>query len=291
MDKEIININKDDLANIIFESVRRIINESNGMAYDIDISEISIDDLRKAYKDFRLIPIQSCFDDVLYSPRVIKEAFGDTLQPDTVVQKIINKYGLPERCVLKKEAYNKIYIYIVTAAIGINDKLIEDDMSKMGYYLGFKGKIQDVDGMKFQTLQFEPSSQLQNDETDNIISMYNVLYHWTPSYLLDSIMQNGLIPSHKNKFFNYPPRTYLMKGDSNDRYILGLGQSLCSLNDNQNNNGEYALLEVNIENIDDNVRFYYDSNSEIGIYTEQPISKDRIKIINIFQFVKNVKHP
>lgn len=34
---------------------KEITNESNGMAYDIDISEISIDDLRKAYKDFRLM--------------------------------------------------------------------------------------------------------------------------------------------------------------------------------------------------------------------------------------------
>jgi len=290
MKQEIIKLNKNNLVNIVCKSIRQIINESNCLKYNIDISKIDIGDLKKAYKDFRLVPTQACFDDVLYRPTTIKEAFGDILQPDDVVNKIINKYGIPSSCVLKREAYNKIYIYVVTAVIGINDKLIENDMSKMGYYLGFKGNIQDVGGMQFQTLQFEPSSQLQDDETENIKSAYNILYHWTPSYSLDGIMQNGLIPSSKNKVFNYPPRTYLMKGDCSDRYILGLGQSLCSSNDNPNNNGEYALLAINIENIDDDIRFYYDSNSEMGIYTEQPIAKDRIKIMNTVQFVKNIKN-
>lgn len=286
--KNVINLTENELENIVFESVKRIVNEISDAEGGIDISKIDIEDLKKIYIDYRLIPQSTHFDNVLYSPSVIKEAFGYIFPPDEVVENLINKYNIPISCIKKKEVFNKIFIYIVNAVLGVNDKLIEEDMSKMGYFLGYKGKIQNIQGMQLQVLQFEPSSQIQDDETENIKTNYKFLYHWTPSYNLNEIFENGLLPSAKNSVFNYPSRIYFMRGDSDNRYMLGLGQQLCTSNDNPKNNGEYALLSVNIENIEESVRFYYDPNSEMGIYTEQPINKNRVNLVNIIQFIKNI---
>ena len=75
-----------------------------------------------------------------------------------------------------------------------------------------------------------------------------------------------------------------MKGDSDMSQMENLGQQLSLVNNNANNNGEYALLRIDIKDIDDQIRFHYDSNSEIGIYTEQKIPKDRIEFIKTFRF-------
>ena len=288
MAKQIIRLTENELKKIVLESVKRVLNESS-LVDEIDITQIPIEILRQGYFDYRLVPQSMMYGNVLYEPATITEAVKDILPPDTVVNNIVQKYGIPQRLVLKIEHYHKIYVYVITACIGQNDKLIEDDMNKMGYFLGAKGEIVEIEDMRFQTLQFEPSSQLQEDITDLIKSKFGILYHWTPSYCIEGIQREGLIPSHKNEVFDYPPRTYLMEGDSSDEQMWGLGQQLCIQNNNPNNNGVYNLLIVDIENLDNNIRFFYDPNSEIGIYTEQTIPNDKIQIGRTVHFVKRLR--
>ena len=73
--------------------------------------------------------------------------------------------------------FNKISIYVLYASIGINDKLISDAMEKLGYFVGSTSEEQTAFGMKFKIVQFEPMCYHQKDETDNIKSMYDVLFH------------------------------------------------------------------------------------------------------------------
>lgn len=288
MAKQIIRLSENELKKIVLESIKRVLNEGS-LVDDIDITKIPIENLRQAYFDYRLVPQSMMYGNVLNEPTRISEAVNDILPPDTVVNNIVKKYGIPQRFVFKVEHYHKIYVYVITACIGQNDKLIEDDMNKMGYFLGARGKIVQIENMKFQTLQFEPSSQMQEDVTDLVKSKFDVLYHWTPSYCIEGIQREGLIPSHKNEAFDYPPRTYLIEGNSSDEQMWNLGQQLCIKNNNPNNNGNYNLLIVDIENLDDSIRFFYDPNSEIGIYTEQPIPNDRIQVGKTVRFVKNLR--
>lgn len=288
MAKQIIRLTESELKKVLIETVKRILNE-NSLVDEIDITQIPIEILRQGYFDYRLVPQSTMYGNVLYEPATIAEAVGDILPPDTVANNIINKYRIPQQFVIKVEHYHKTYVYVITACIGENDMLIEDDMKKMGYFLGARGNVVEIQNMRFQVLQFEPSSQLQEDITDLVKSKFDILYHWTPSYCVEGIQREGLIPSHKNEAFNYPPRTYLMEGSSSDEQMWNLGQQLCIKNNNPNNNGVYSLIIVNIENLDDNIRFFYDPNSEIGIYTEQPIPSDMIQIGKTVQFVKNLK--
>ena len=295
MAKVIINLTEGELRNLIKESVREVLRELVDIpsvdTEGIDISQIDDKVLQQAYRDLSLTPTSVSYDDILSSPVPLTETIGDILPPDNVVDNIIKKYNYPSQLIRKKEANHKISIYIVVADVGRNAELIEEDMKKMGYFLGHVDKRMDGSGHEFLVMQFEPSCQLQTDETENIKSQYDTLYHWTPEYCLQGVLTQGLVPSHKNNVFNYPPRTYLMKGDSDDRDMLGLGQMLCLTNKNSKNNGEYVLLAIDIKNLDDKVRFYYDPNSAIGIYTEQVIPSDKIRQINKQMFPTQLKRP
>lgn len=288
MAKKTVKLTKVEFCSLVEDRVRKALagadKNNTGDIGGIDISKIDIKVLRQAYRDLRLTPVPVTFDDDLTFPVYVNEAYGDILSPDDVVRKISTKYKISTQLVQKVEANNKISIYIIVALIGENVDLIKTDMEKMGYFLGLVGKTYDIEGMKFVKLQFEPTSQMQNDETDNIKSMYGTLYHWTPEYNMESVLSKGLVPSHKNSYFNYPPRTYLMREDCGDREMLSLGQKLCLLNRNPKNNGSYVLLAVDIKNVGDNVRLYYDSNSAIGIYTEQTIPSDKIHQVDKKQF-------
>ena len=269
------------IKNIVRESIRNVLNEESKLDFDVNIDNIPTEVLRKTYFDWRLIPSLSVYGKPIYQDITLKEAVGDTMPPDDVVRDMINKYHLPSSMAFKVEAYHKIYLYIIAALVGGNDKLVEQDMNKMGYFLAKKSEIMRRDGMEFQALQFEPTSQKSEDVTDIIKDQYKALYHWTPLYSVEDIMRGGLIPTHKNVFFNYPPRTYLIQGDATDEQRIFLGRVLCSYNKDERNDGRYALLFVNIENLEENIRFFYDPNSEIGIYTEQPISPDRVSLVEV----------
>lgn len=288
MKKQIIRLTESDLYKMIKETVQTFLqNNDNEDDFDInsiDISKIDIEILKQSYIDLRLVPTRISYDDPLSNFHIVNESEGDIMPPDNVVNTIIQKYHLNSNLVVKVEASNKIYIYIITACIGRNEKLIEDDMKKMGYFLGIRGQVQNIQGMLFRPLQFEPYSQMQNDETTNIKQVYDHLYHWTPKYHLNNILQNGLIPNNQNKMFNYPPRIYLMKGNCDLFQMKDLGQQLCFVNTDQRNNGKYVLLKIDLTNIGDDVHFYYDSNTSIGIYTEQAIPPSSIEEIDEYTF-------
>lgn len=250
----------------------------------IDISKIDINILRKNYIDFRLVPSITTYDNFLSNLPHINESFGDILPPDNVVSEIRQKYNIDSQLVLKVEANNDIHIYVITACIGINEQLIEDDMKKMGYFLSCKGEVQKIENMCYQTLQFEPYSQMQNNETLTIKYKYDFLYHWTPKYNLNDILKNGLKPDNKNSKFNYPNRVYLMKGDSDLNEMLNLGKLLSMVNNDNRNNEQYVLLKIDITDMANDIKFYYDSNTSIGIYTEQPIPKKYITVLFDYDF-------
>lgn len=287
MVKNTVNITQYELKQIIKETIKEVLFENdtsiNSFSY---FSNIPLGILKKGYRDLRLTPKLTSFGDKLSSPIYIKEAYGDIMSPDEVVRKIRNRYLLPEEIVQKTEAFNKVYVYVVVGWLGINDKLIEEDMSKLGYFLGSTRKFKKVEDMEFIIMQFEPMCQLQDDITNDIKGRYSYLYHWTPSYLVESILKEGLKPLHKNKIFNYPPRIYLMRGDSTSEQLYSWGQTMCYSNISLENDYNYTLLKINIDNLGENIRFFNDPNADVGIYTEQSIPSNVITVLKTIQFQK-----
>lgn len=291
MGKKVVKLNVGDIKNIVNECINELTN------YDdwIDISTLDKEDLDSAKIDLRLIPHAVSFDDIICNviedKQYLMESAGDSLPPDDVIENIVNKYQLDRRLIKKVERANKIYVYVITALIGENVDMIKNDMEIMGYFFGHSGREYLIDGQKYIQLQFEPYCQLQQDITDEIKTQFNALYHWTPEYHLDDIMTQGLIPLHENKVFNYPPRIYLIKGDVSFNDIKMLGDGLSRINDNENNNGCYVLLGIELSELDYDIKFYYDPNYRNGVFTEQRIPPEYIKVITREKFKTSLKPP
>ena len=277
--RKVIRLVESDLRKIVKNVLERVLNENKEFAFNIDINKIPIEDLKAGYRDFRLTPFPVINGDPLYDPNIIKETVGDEYPPDEVIKRIMNKYHLPKSLFQKIENHHKIFIYTIISVVGDNEQMIIDDMEQMGYFMSLKGNPIETNGMTYRIMQFEPMSQIQEDITDLLKFKNKVLYHWTGEYNLEGILRNGLIPSHKNDYYSYPPRTYLIEGDYNRDTVYKLGQWLYFQNKNPNNNGNYILLEINLENLDENIRFFYDPNTEVGVYTEQTIPPENIKAI------------
>lgn len=244
----------------------------------INLIDIDVNILQKYYVDFRLFQFNNGFDKLKLGAKYIKEAFDDIVTADEVVKSIQSKYHLPDNFIYKQEAFNKIYVYIAVALVGINDELIINDMSHLGFFLSTKGQRQIINGLWYQVLRFEPDYQMQEDKTDYIKQNYDKLYHITPAYNLNDIFSEGLKPKSSNKVYNYPDRVYLIRSDINSHDLYLLCQSLSFVNDNPQNTGEYVLLNVDITNLPDNIHFYMDPNSDAGVYTNSIIPKENISI-------------
>ena len=290
--KKKLKITKEKLTNLIKETIFSVINEQKlGVEpnlNDFSIFNLNINDYRKLYKDFRYVATPILDGRSLYEEYTSKKPIAEMCDPNDIVSNIAEKYSLNPESVRVFEAENKIYILIVLAKLGVNDILIEEDLEKLGYFLSKRGEIRKIEDMDFQILQFEPTSQIQKDETENILKKCSYLYHWSPNYLVENILKNGLIPSHKNDTFKYPPRTYLMKCNSPLEEIDELGRQLCFHNQNKQNDGKYTLFKVYINNIDNSIRFYLDPNSAIGIYTEQNIPPSSIEELGTVNYKKQL---
>lgn len=266
-------ITKERIKQIIKEAIDKVLSQPV-----VDIRKIDINILRRAYKDYRIYNASKAYGHPLYSPATIQEAVFDIVPPDEVIEEITKKYDLPQELSFKQEHYNKIYVYFITACCGVNEKLIEQDMNKLGYFLSRREDTVKVEDMAFTTLQFEPTSQMQTDETENILNKFSILYHWTPESNVTKIMHDGLLPQHKNVYFNFPPRTYLISPEASEKDVMQLGQELCTNNHNASD-GNYVLLKIETRPLKGtDVKFYLDPNSNIGIYSEQPIPPEVIGI-------------
>ena len=63
------------------------------------------------------------------------------------------------------------------------------------------------------------------------------------------------------------PSSPIIGDNVEDKEIFELGQELCIYNNNEKNDGTYFLLSIELNKLQNDVRFYYDPNSSIGIFT------------------------
>lgn len=235
------------------------------------------------YKDIRLTLSLEIANKTLEN----KEEYpvGVKLPPDNIVATICEKHNLPSDTIMKLTMCNDIPVYAIIVLPDINDKEIIADMEKMGYFVSCGSPLKRINGVKYKVIKFEPKTELQDDKTEEIKLKYKMLFHWCLLNNLDRIMKDGLLPKHNNRKFNYPNRIYLMKGGIDRKKMKSLGKFLYR-NNNFMNNGNYVLLKVDIRNVSEEVRFYYDPCTDIGIYTEQPIPKEYITIVEKCNFSK-----
>lgn len=106
----------------------------------LNIINIDIRLLRKMYIDLRIFDFPNGYNKLNLDAVYIKESFNDILSSDEVIDFIKNKYHFPDNFIYKQEMYNKIYVYIAVALVGVNDSLVINEMERLGYFLSLKGQ-------------------------------------------------------------------------------------------------------------------------------------------------------
>lgn len=271
---------------IIYEAVKKAFKNVFGdkpqnHLHLIDLSKVPEEELRKHYVDYGIWHLKDGFGSPFI--RIAEDIQGNrfTWDADYVVQSLTTKYILNgDWQITKVTGSNKVPIIIAIADIGKNFDMVASDMANAGYHLGYS-YAKEERGMRWQILQFEP---LYPNVTDDLIRNNPTAYHWTPWYNLENIKKNGFAPSSNNSIFSYPPRVYFLAGSCTTGQLFGLGNELYKANHSMNNDGNYALIRIDTENIPANIVFYLDPNMENAMYTYDTIPPTVISTVKRYNF-------
>ena len=249
----------------------------------IDLSKVPEKELRGHYVDYRFFARKTSFCN-MFVP--VAEGYAvsssdKTEDPDSVISALIDKYGFSKKWQVSKVLRsNNISVLTVVADIEENLQMVSDDMDKAGYFVGFR-KVVNIKGMQWQIVQFEPMFEF--DQTESL-KKYSIAYHWTPLYNLQNIIDNGFVPKTENKSFDYPPRIYFLNGAAPNDEIMKLGENLCIVNKDVENDGSYVLIKIDTEKIPEGVKFYFDPNMPNAMYTTDSIPSDVIVETKRYRF-------
>lgn len=244
-------------------------------------------ELEEQYIDLSFIVSSSGYGGLFMSVngRILKEEAISTLSIENTKEVIKLKFNLKDWQFATQQGTNSIQLMVLYPNISQNTKLIKDAMLACGWSFSVKSYIKE-NNMIYHAMTFEP--MFQNDISTEA-RQCRYLFHWTPKYNLESIIQNGLLPRSENKLFKHSNRIYLIKGGATQNEIFYLGRHLCSLNKNKKNNGEYILLSVDLTKISKETEIYYDPRYQWGYYLKVPIEPNAIKPIFGINFKTNAE--
>lgn len=260
-------MNKDDIRHVVKETVEEIFNNF-----------VNIRSIAPHYpnEDFRGIYHSPTYNNpiTLYINQNLNEGLLITYPIDKTIKYICNYFNFPPSQVDKiKGVDGTEKIAVSFYNIGKNVEIMSKAMDICGYYLSFP-KESHIPNNEWVRLEYEP--KFQNDITSDILANEKFLIHITPFYNVKKIKSIGFSPRYRNDMFNYPDRVYFVKGSTDEQIIINLANRLSTFNKSAGNNGEYALIKIDLNKISDNVKFYSDPNFIDGVYTKDNISPDVI---------------
>lgn len=237
-------------------------NESMGLLDE------TMHDIRKQYVDYNFVTLHGFGNPLMkVDGKYVAKHPKYGLPPEEVIDTIEDTYHLEDWQIIKRPNQ----ISIIVADIGNNKTMIESDMKYMGYFLSISEPVH-IEDMKWCKMRFEP--RMQEDES-NRIKQYGLLLHISPTGNTESIMKNGIIPNSKNKYYKYPNRVYLFKGDIQYRFLKRFGRGMARANGLPDSTA-YTVFEVDTEKLPDDIKFYIDPNLDEGVYTEHTIPPEAI---------------
>jgi hypothetical protein len=266
------------------------------------IREINLNRLDNFLKNEKINELNCDFEKVLYTTSYsnpltlhgqflnLNEGLIHTYPIDKTIEYIKKRFNLGDRQISKSKMENGVeQILVIFPCVNNNEKMLIKAFNLCGYHLSYP-KLDNIVKNNWMILQFEP--KFQDDISQTIKKTEKYLLHITPKYNLKKILNIGLSPKTKNNLFDYPNRIYLLKGSTPPNEIMFLINKLHEANQNEFNDGEYALILLNINELSDNISLFLDSNFENGLFTTDYIKPNAIynvEIININQIKKCLK--
>lgn len=258
----------DELKQFIKDTIKEYQEQGNNGSAITPFIDDTMDNIKHQYVNYNFVTLHGFGNPLMKVDNkfVAKQPkYGTSV--DEAADIIEDTYHLEDWQVIKK----KNQISFVIADIDKNKTFIESDMKYLGYFLSFSEPFT-IENMKWLKMRFEP--RFQNDES-NRIKQYGLLLHMSPTGNTESILRDGIVPQSKNKYFKYPNRVYLFKGDIEYRFLKRFGRGMARANGLPNSNA-YTVFEVDTEKLPDDVKFYEDANIDEGVYTEQIIPPSAI---------------
>lgn len=241
-----------------------------------EIFNISPEKLQEFCRRYKKPLIATTFDNLL----LMQEGLIKTYPIEKTMEFIERSLNGVPVIMRKIESSNGPRIVITIPTIGNNFNIINNLMNTCGYFLAHpKFNSENYPKDVLVTLQFEPKNQPMSRD---ILGHERTLLHITQSKNLSKIKKIGLVPTTKNRMFNYPDRIYFLKGGLPESKVLSLAAMLCYVKYNeafQNNEPikeDYTILTLDISKIPERVKFAIDPNFGDGFYTTDNIPPSAI---------------
>ena len=231
-------------------------------------------------------PISTYFARHGFKQQTIYEGLITTYPIDKVVKWITDYFPTLKNLVKKKTASNGVeHILTIIPNVGDNASIVKRALDTCGYYPVLISFDVDSTGIEWVTIQFEP--KFQKDETQDIRANQQYLYHISPAYNDDKIMQQGFSPRCKNELFNFPGRIYLINGTTVEDDIVNLGLHLSLYNRSKGNNLYYTVYKLDLDKVPEKIKLFKDPNYPNGVFTSDNLSPDCIIQIGHVDFNKD----
>lgn len=166
-------------------------------------------------------------------------------------------------------------IKIVYQKGNYNNKLLDNMFNTYGYFKSNEEKLDE----NFVTVEYE--SKFDELFKQQLLKK-QFIYHLTTEKKCEKILKEGIKVHTGKENFNYPSRTYFFTDLFSYSFLKEFYNEKLENNKNIIPNKIYKisliLLEIDIQNIIDKVKFYNDPNMVNGIYTEDYIPPEIIKI-------------
>lgn len=273
---------KQKIKRIVREEINKQIVNTQRSKIDLnrvfDLSKIPDEELKRQHYDLSLIHSISGFGSELLKDKkgnYITENDKRVTPITVVIQEIKTKYHLENWQIYCEDRGHDIQFCICIANFPNAVKEITEDLKQMGYFLANTQIGRDRFGLEWNRMQFEPIYQV--DEANEILN-YGDLFHWTPSFYLQNILNEGLQPRSQNDLFDYPDRIFMFRGDTPMGVIQSLGYELYKFSTDPNNNGDYSLLRINSDGLRQGYEIHYDPNFTYGVFTQKPIPPNLLSV-------------
>lgn len=181
--------------------------------------------------------------------------------------------------VIEQQGSNDMKVILLLTDIGKNIDIVISKMKTLGWFNAEMSDVSLYNGIPIIAITFDP--MYQSSVNDDVRKL-KYLFHVSPAYNKESIVQHGLIPLSQNSAFNYPPRIYLVKPTIPQIVMQDFVGELCYNNTNPKNNGIYSLYQIDVDKIPDNIEFYLDPRFEDGVFVDKSIPNSAIKWLNDF---------
>lgn len=197
-----------------------------------------------------------------------------TLPYNEVKIKLENELFFDDWQIIEQNGCNGIKVILLLSDIGKNLDIVIAKMKTLGWFKVAISPIANYNGIPVRAVSFDPMYQETIKDT---VRKWRYLFHLSPLYNKESILQKGLIPTSQNLYFDYPPRVYLLKPTTSQVEMKNFAKELSRKNSNPNNNGNYCLFQADLDFVPSDIDFYFDPRYEYGVFTEQPLPRNAIQ--------------